>query len=90
MESLKENALVNFNTKLLEMSAENMKRTAEMTVEYMKNVEKIQRDFMKAGMDLFSKTFAGESKLWEMQTGMMDKMFQATDKSYENVTKMWK
>ncbi|MFN8672389.1 MAG: hypothetical protein U0457_09985 [Candidatus Sericytochromatia bacterium] len=90
MDAIKENPVVNFNMKLVEMSMENMKKTTEMSVEYMRNLEKLQRDFVKSGMELFSKTFAGESKLWGMQTEAMEKMFQNVDKCYDNVSKAWK
>lgn len=90
MDQVKENPVVSFNVKLAEMVTENMKKTTEMSLEYMKNVEKAQRDFVKGTMELFSQSFAGESKLWETQTNLMEKMFQAADKNYEGMSKLWK
>jgi len=70
-------------TKLMEMSAENTKKSMDLTMNYLQSLDKMQRDLIKQTYELLNQTWPGEAKIWEFQTNMLQKGFDLLDKTYE-------
>lgn len=74
----------------VELMMETVKKNTELSINFVKEMEKNQRDFMKASYDLLNVAMPMEGKLWDMQTNVMEKTMDMYEKSYEKVMAMWK
>ena len=86
----KNNALLEIPMGLMDLMVTAMKRNTETSVNFIKEMEKNQRDFIKASVELMNTTLPGEAKLWGMQTEMLDKGLEVCEKSYEKLMSVWK
>ena len=75
---------------VFELMVDNFKKNAELSMNFFKALEKNQRDFMKSSYDMLNVAAPGEAKLWDMQTNVMEKTIEVTEKSYEKLMAMWK
>ncbi len=85
-----QNAILELPVQLTEIMLGSIKKSGELTMNYMQELEKNQRDYVKSISETLNTVMPGESKLWEMQTGLMDQGMKMYDKFYTQISSMWK
>lgn len=56
------------------------RKMQEASLDYFRQVEKIQRDYWQGMAKVMNVTLPGESNLWEMQTKMVENGFDMLDR----------
>ena len=77
-------------TKMTELVVDTMKKNTELSLAFAQAVEKNNRDFLKASLELVNVMLPGEAKLWDAQSQVVEKTMKMYEEGYEKVVGMFK
>lgn len=85
------NTLLEIPVKVTEIMVEAMKKNTELSINFMKEIERTQREAMKSVSEAMNieMPFA-DSKIWDTQINMMEQSMKMFDGMYEKLSSMAK
>lgn len=85
------NILLEMPTKVTEVMIETMKKNTELSINFMKEIEKNQREAIKTVYEAMNLEMPfADSKIWDTQINMMDQGMKMFDGIYEKLSSMGK
>jgi hypothetical protein len=84
------NTMFQFPAKLGEVMVETMKKNTELSLNFLKEVEKNQREAMKTVYEAMNIEMPFDAKIWDTQINMVEQSMKACDTMYEKMSSVWK
>lgn len=84
------NTLLNLPAKVGEVMVDTMKKNTELSINFLKEVEKNQREAMKTVYEAMNIDMPFDSKIWDTQINMMEQTMKMCDSMYEKMSSVWK
>lgn len=84
------NTMFQLPVKLGEVMVETMKKNTELSLNFLKEVEKNQREAMKSVYEAMNIDIPFDAKIWDTQINMVEQTMKACDTMYEKMASVWK
>lgn len=84
------NTLLDLPVKVGEVMIDTMKKNTELSINFLKEVEKNQREAMKTVYEAMNIDMPFDSKIWDTQINMMEQTMKMYDSMYEKMSASWK
>lgn len=84
------NTMFQLPVKLGEVMVETMKKNTELSLNFLKEVEKNQREAMKSVYEAMNIDMPFDAKIWDTQINMVEQTMKDCDTMYEKMASVWK
>lgn len=84
------NTLLEMPAKVTEIMVETMRKNTELSINFMKEVEKNQREALKSVSEAMNMEMPFDSKVWDTQINMMEQGMKMVDGMYEKLSSVMK
>lgn len=84
------NTLLQLPAKLTEIMVDTMKKNTELSISFLREVEKNQREAMKGVYEAMNLEMPFDGKVWDTQINMMEQGMKMADDMYVKLSSMVK